>query len=283
MNVDEALQYIAQGILLGAAYGLVALPISVVYATIRSIDASVGSQAVVAATTAAAVGGALGIVVGVVAGIGTSAVVGVIYLLLRSRRNVDPITIVLATFGVAFALQSLVLLYHGRDAVIEHAFTHNANLGFLSLSPMGLLNLAIGLVVMAALWLMLHHTPIGRALRATADNPGGAEIAGLHVGAMQFAALLLGGALASGAGILLLYTTGVSYLSGLDITLTAIGAAVLFGFRGPVYGFAGGILFGIVESLVTGYTSSGLAAAVPLLFIFVVLASGRSVIEVNRP
>lgn len=281
--MNELLEYVVQGILLGSAYGLVALPISIVYTTTHSVDAAVGGHAVIAATTAAAVGGPVGIVVGVAAGIGTAMLVGIVYLLLKTRGAVDPITIVLATFGIAFALQSLVLLFHGRDPVIEHSFTRNWDVLGISINPQSTLNMMFGLVVMAVIALILARTSLGRSLRACADNALGAQLTGLSIGRLQFTAIVLGGALASIAGILLLYTTGVTYTSGLAITLTAIGAAVLFGFRGPIHGFAGGLIFGVVQALTAGYTSTGIAAAIPYLFIFAVLAVGRSVPVVSRP
>lgn len=280
--MTDVLEYLIQGILLGAAYGLVALPISVVYTTTHSVDAAVGSHAVLAAMTAAAVGGLSGILLGVAAGVASSAVVGVVYLLLRSRGSVDPITIVLATFGIAFALQALVLLLHGREPIVGHGLESHWNVAGISINPLSVLNLVFGLTATAALTLLLRRTSLGRSLRACADNAPGAQLAGIPVQLLQFTAILIGGLLASVAGVLILYTTGVTYTSGLHITLTAIGAAVLFGFRGPVHGFVGGLLFGVVEALVTGYTSSGLAAVIPYLFIFVFLASGRSAMVVSR-
>jgi branched-chain amino acid transport system permease protein len=281
--VSELVEFVVQGILLGSAYGLVALPINVVYATTHSVDAAVGGHAVVAATTAAAIGGAAGVVLGVVAGLLSTCLVGIVYLLLRRRGDVHPITTVLATFGIAFALQGLVLLLHGRDPVVGHAFSRNWNSFGLSLYPQSVINLFFGLLVMVAVAFVLSRTPLGRALRACADSAQGAQLAGLSLSGLQFAAILMGGALASVAGILLLYTTGVTYTAGLNITLTAIAAAVLFGFKGPIHGFAGGLLFGVVQALVTGYTSGGLAAAVPFFFIFVVLSLGKAVPVVSRP
>lgn len=280
--MSELLEYVVQGILIGSAYGLVALPISIVYATTHSIDAAVGSHAVVAATTAAAVGGPIGIVAGIGTGLATTALVATTYLILRSRGAVDPITIVLATFGIAFGLQALVLLWHGREPVVGHSFRSNWDIAGISVNPQSALNMAFGLVAMTVITLVLARTPLGRSLRACADNPLGAQLAGLSVRRLQTTAIMLGGGLASVAGVLLLYTTGVSYSSGLAITLTAIGAAVVFGFRGPIHGFVGGLLFGVVQALVAGYAETGVAAAIPYLFIFLALTLGRSTASVAR-
>ncbi|MCW2792583.1 MAG: amino acid/amide transporter rane protein 1, family [Nocardioides sp.] len=281
--MSQILEYVVQGLLLGSAYGLVALPISIVYTTTHSVDAAVGSHAVVAATTAAAIGGPIGILAGVGAGLATTALVGVVYLLLKARGPVDPITIVLATFGIAFGLQAMVLLFHGRAPVVGQSFARNWDVLGISVNRQSALNMAFGLVVMTVIAIVLARTSLGRSLRACADNALGAQLAGLSIGRLQFTAIMLGGGLASVSGILLLYTTGVTYTSGLAITLTAIGAAVMFGFKGPIHGFAGGLLFGVVQSLVAGYADTGLASAIPYLFIFVLLAVGRSIPVVSRP
>ena len=277
------LEFVIGGLLLGGVYGLIALPISMVHSTTHSLDAAVGGHAGVAAATAAGVGGVAGITAGIGVGALSAAVAGLIYLGLRYTGHSDPITFVLATFGLAMALQAAVLMVHGRDPITAHGFSGTFQFSGILVRYQSLLNLMIGIIAVVALTLVLQHSSAGRSLRACADNVVGAQLAGLRVALLQFLAIFVGGLLAAVAGVLLLYSAGLTYMSGLHLTLAAIGAAVLFGLRGPVHGFAGALLYGLVEALVYGYTSSGVAATIPLLFIFVVLALGRSTIETGRP
>jgi len=222
-------------------------------------------------------------VVGLGAAALSASAVALIFVALRRRGASDPISIVLATFGAAFALESIVLWRHGRDPVIDQPTWQFWDVGGIRLNPQSLLNLAIGVAVMLVLVLVLQRSGVGRALRASADNPIGAGLAGLAVERLQFLAILMGGVLAGVAGLLLLRTTGMTYSSGMHLTLTAIGAAVIFGFKGPLHGFAGGVLLGVVEALVGGYSSGGLAQAIPFLFILVVLGTNRGVVSAARP
>lgn len=281
--MTQFIEFTVFGLLLGATYGLLALPISVVYATTHSVDAAVGGHAVLAGMVAASVGGITGVVAGLSVGVLSAAIVGLIFVALR-RRGVDsPITIVLATFGAAIALQSLVLWQFGRDPVVFSGFERFWSLGGVRVDPQAVVNLMVGSVLMIALVVVLRRTPIGRALRASADNPEGASLAGVPVLTLQFGAIVLGGLLAAVAGILFLYTSGIGYATGLHLTLAAIAAAAMLGFRGPVHSFVGGLLFGWVEALVGGYFAGALATAIPFAFILVILATNRGITEVVRP
>ena len=113
-------------------------------------------------------------------------------------------------------------------------------------------------------------------MRASAVNPLGATLAGIPVWSIWFATYLIGGALAAVAGILIVKTTGITYNTGLPLTLSSFAAAVLFGLRGPSRAFLGGIAMGLIEAISSGYLQGAWASSVPLLFIFIVLASGRA-------
>jgi branched-subunit amino acid ABC-type transport system permease component len=280
--VRELLEYLVHGVLLGTTYGLIAIPISLVYATTRAVDVAVGSHAVVGGVVAGTIGGAAGIGLGLLAGMASAAIVATVYVILRTRGKGDPITIVLATFGIAAALESVVLTIHGRDPVIHSNFSTFWDIGGIRVNPQSVINLGIGLGLMVLLLVFLERTRLGRSLRAGADDPVAAGLVGIAVTKLQFGAIVLQGLIAATAGILLVYTTGLTYADGLSLTLTAVGAAAIFAFRSPVHSFVGGVLFGVVEALVGGYTTGHLWSAVPFLFILVVLATGRSTVTAAR-
>jgi branched-subunit amino acid ABC-type transport system permease component len=62
----------------------------------------------------------------------------------------------------------------------------------------------------------------------------------------------------------------------LHLTISGFGAALILGLRSPLRGFAGGLIIGVVQGLSAGYLPAGWAGAVPLLFILLILASGRA-------
>ncbi len=269
------LEYILQGVFVGVVYGLVAFPISLLFITTDSVDLAVGGYAVVAGSIAMLMPGVAGIGLGIVAAIVASVLVGLISVKINKPNSTDPLTVVLATFGVATFIESAVLTFLGKDPMIRQPFDVFWNLGSIRISPQAGINVAIGLSLLGMLYCLLYRTSFGRDMRASAVNVIGAALAGIPVRAVWFGTYVVGGLLAGIAGILILYTTGTDYSSGTALTMSGFGAAVLFGLTSPLRGFAGGIIIGIVQAVALGYLPGGWATAAPLLFIFLVLVSGR--------
>jgi branched-chain amino acid transport system permease protein len=273
--MEQLIELVVRGILLGVTYGLLAFPISLIFMATDTVDLAIGAYAVIAAVTAYAVGGPLGIAAGIGLAIVASAVTGTVSNVLGRREPGNPLVVVLATFGFAIMLESAVLSGFGHDPVIRQPFASFWNLAGIRISPQAGINVLVGLSILVALFLLLYRSPWGRMMRASAINPRGAQLAGIPVRAVQFSTFLLTGMLAGIAGVLILYTSGTDFAGGLHLTLTSFGAAILFGLQGPMRGFLGGLAIGVVESLSTGFASGGMATLIPLVFIFTVLATGK--------
>lgn len=282
--MHEFLQFAVYGILIGATYGLIAVPLGFAHTAFGIVDASVGAYAALAGVTAVVVGGVLGVVAGIGIGIAASLVVAVVYRLLVKRRVADPIIIIAATFGIGLAIQSIILTQFGKDPVIAQLFSRSWRVGGVFLNPQQLLDFLVGLLVVAVLLVVLYKTSIGRQIRAGADNTAGALLAGISVVRNQYLIFAAEGLLAGIGGILLAYTTGLDYTSVVTLTLNAFAAAVIFGMGGPLACFLGGIVIGFVESMVAGYVSNGVLTATPYVFVILVLIFKRSsVIAGGRP
>jgi len=264
-----------RGSFLGVTIGLLALPISLLFLTTNTVDLAVGAYAVLAGAVALLVGGLSGMLAGVAVAVVASGVVAAISLRLSRPGRQDPITVVLATFGVAAFLESLILTVYGKDPIVRRPFDTLWNVGGLLFSPQVGINLLVGLGILGALSAVLYVTPFGRAMRACAVNPLGAALAGVPVRGIMVSTYVTGGLLAGVAGILILNTTGMDYSSGLSLTLGAFAAAILFGLRSPLRAFMGGLGMGLVQAWSAGYLPGAWATAVPLVFTFVVLSGGR--------
>ncbi|HEY4198945.1 MAG TPA: branched-chain amino acid ABC transporter permease [Devosiaceae bacterium] len=272
----QLIEFAIRGVLLGVIYGVVALPIALLFVTTDSVDMAVGGYAVLAAATVITVGGPLGIALAVLVGVLASAVTGVVALTINKPGAGDPMTGVLASYGLATFLESFVLTSHGPDPMFNQSFEVWWNVGGMRIDPQMAINVAVALLSLAALAFLLFRTSYGRSMRASAVNPLGATLAGVPVWRVWFSTYLLGGALAATAGILIVKTTGIAYDNGLPLTLSSFAAAVLFGLQGPSRAFFGGLVMGVIEALSSAYLPGAWGSGVPLLFIFVVLASGRA-------
>ncbi len=117
-----------------------------------------------------------------------------------------------------------------------------------------LLVLAVTIPVMVALTLFVRYTSLGKAMRATAQNPTAAQLMGINVDRVVSATFAIGGALAGIAAVVYGLTINtVGYQIGFQTGLFAFTAAVLGGIGNIPGAVLGGILIGVVEKLASGY------------------------------
>lgn len=272
--MHEVLEFVVYGLLLGVSYGLLAIPISLLYVATGTIDVAVGSSAVLGGITAAVIGGPIGIIAAILIAIFFAGIVGTLSARLN-KPGAEHLSVVLASFAFAIFLESFTLTVFGKDPFIRRAFTQFWSIGGVNINPQAFINIAIGVTLVIATYALLYHTSFGRDMRASAINMRGAALVGIAVRRVQFSTALISGLFAGVAGVLILYTTGVDYTSGMHLTLSSFGAAILLGLQSPLRGFFGGLAIGVVEALSAGYFNSSIANLLPLFFIFAMLASGR--------
>lgn len=270
------LEFVIRGLILGVNYGLLAMPLSLLFVATGTVDFALGCYAVLAAGTAFAVGGAFGLTAGILAAVAAACCIGLVSEVLRRRGTGDHLALVLASFGFAVFLQSLVLTFIGKDPFTRNIFDEYWRVFGISISPQAGINLAVALALLGVMMFILFRTPLGRAIRAAAINPRGATLAGIPVNLVQFFTFIAAGILSGVAGVLYLYTFGLDYSVGMDLTLAGFGAALIFGIQSPLRGFFGGLAIGIVEALSTAYAPHEISVLLPLIFIFLVLVARPS-------
>ncbi|MGK5114650.1 MULTISPECIES: branched-chain amino acid ABC transporter permease [unclassified Geodermatophilus] len=274
-------EYLVIGLSLGAIYGLMAVPLSLVFSTTGTMDLAIGGYAVAGGLTGATVGGLGGALAGLALGAAAGGLMGVVFLVLRSRPSGDHMGPVLASVGLLFALVALSQAAFGLDPVFVPFLEGVWEIGPLRIRPVSVLILAVVLLVGGLLVLGLRRTPLGRWMRACASSPRDAELMGIPVRLVQLSAFVLSGLLGALGGLLLVASRGLAYDAGLPLALLGLGALIIFGMRGPVTAIVGGLVLGVVESLGAGYLPATVVPIVPLLFIVAVLASGRFDVRVG--
>ena len=136
------------------------------------------------------------------------------------------------------------------------------------------MSLLIAFAMLGGLTAVLRYTSAGLRMRAAAQSPLPALLAGIRVRRTQFVAFLIGSAIAGVVGILAATTVGVSYSRGVQLTTFAFSAVILFGIQGPARAFLGGIALGVAQSVGAGYLPNGWSELVAPLVIFFVLSFG---------
>jgi len=276
-------EFVLNGIFLGVLYSLVAIPLTSIWTTTDVIDINIGGYATVAGIIAATLGGIVGIILGVFAAAAMGVITGALFYLFHKISVIkDPITIVLATFGLLFATTSAVQAAVGTDSHFVPGLTSIFLVSGTHISAQGILNLSIATALFIVLAVTMRYTLIGLKMRAAALSTQSAELIGVPVRTVQITAFIAGAAIAGAAGILAAISVGISYASATQFTIFAFTAAIICGLKGPTTAFCGGLLLGVIDSLSAGYLPSGWSALVPPLIIFAVLASGRAGLSVSK-
>lgn len=171
-------------------------------------------------------------------------------LLLRRIKEPYGLNTLVVTFGLALLLQNVMLVLFSADYRLirpEYARATLAGADFpFSLNQVILLLLS--LLATGAVHLLLHYTFLGKALRATIQDPEAAQIAGINIKLMAFVAFGLGGVLIGLAGPLYGENMYLYPTAGTGATLIAIIITIFAGIGRIRALLLGGWLLGLVES-----------------------------------
>ena len=183
------------------------------------------------------------------------------------------VAMIIATVGLSYALKGIVrLIPYTQDVRRLPPISSGAPI-FLGPVVLQLQDVAIivaTFAIMGALWAFFNFTMIGKALRATSQNPRAAALVGIPVRRMSMTAWGLAAALAGIAGILLAPKLLLTPDMG-AIVILALAAAIIGGFVSLPGCVAGGVVLGIVQNLIGIYVSSRAISLAPFLVIMIVL------------
>jgi len=275
--MEQLLQHLLNGLLLGATYSLLGIGLTLVFGLMHVVNFAhgefytLGAYAVFAALVGASVNFFLAIPLALVVGAAAGALCE--RCLLRPLRGESIDTVMLVMIGVWIAMQNAELLGWGGVAKsVPTPFpTHPVVWGHVSVSPLRLFVFAVsGLLILGA-HLLLARTKLGRAMRATFQDRETAALMGVSIERIHTVTFALGAALAAAAGALL-GPVFLLYPAMGDLASLKAFSVVILGGLGSFWGAAlGGVVLGIAEELGAGYVSSGYRDAVGFVMIVVML------------
>ncbi|HEY7483382.1 MAG TPA: branched-chain amino acid ABC transporter permease [Streptosporangiaceae bacterium] len=268
--MSDFVQYLVNGLTIGAFLSLIALGYSMVYGVIRLINFAHGDVFMIGAfagfsvlTTIGITGGMAlpAVLAAVLVGAFTTGVVGVgiarvVYSpLLRAPQ----LSLLIASIGVSLALEEGVrVLTHARFRSYPNALDGGQLLaGAVRVGYGQLILVLVSVLLMVGLWLFVTRTVTGTALRALAMDRDAARLQGINVERLVLLTFLVGSVLAGAAGVMYgLYYTQISFGMGFLIGLRAFTAAVLGGIGNLPGTMVAGVCIGLVQSFSAGYISS---------------------------
>jgi branched-chain amino acid transport system permease protein len=273
------MQYLLNGLPIGAIYALVALSYSLIYTASGVLNWSQGDMVMLGAYLGFAFFHFLhfGFTLAL---LGAMLLVGAIGILVQlcilrplRKRQAPPINVVIATLGVAIVTRNLALAIWGPEAQIFPSPVSSAPLaiGALSVTRQDLLIVAVAILLMIVLHYLLRKTRKGKALRAVAQDRYAAVLMGVDTEKSDALAFAASAALGAAAGILVAPVFFVTFNMGAGIGLKGFVAAVIGGLGNIPAAIAGGFFLGIVESVAGGQISSGYRDAITFALLILVL------------
>jgi branched-subunit amino acid ABC-type transport system permease component len=187
---------------------------------------------------------------------------------LRPLVGRDPLTTILATFGMSLVLQKYALWQWGPSArLIKEPLTGRFAFFYLEYPWYRILTAVLSAAIIFALWLFLKHGKYGVWIRATTQDRVMAAAMGIPVPLVHTGVFAIGAAMAAASGVLFGPLGGVTQTMGLDFTLRAFIVVVV----GGMGNLAGSILASIFISLLESYASLVVSPAQAVIVSFAAL------------
>lgn len=290
--MDVLLQQIINGLVLGSMYALVALGYTMVYGIIGLINFAHGDVLMVGALTSWTIIGWMmsswsGTPTWIVLLTATLIAMVVCALLnftieklaYRRLRNSPRLAPLITAIGMSILLQTLAMIIWKPNPKSYPSMLSREpiEIGGAVISVTQITILATTIIVLAALMWLVNRTNLGRAMRATAENPRVAGLMGIQPDVVISATFIIGAMLAAIAGVMWASNYGtVQHAMGFMPGLKAFVAAVMGGIGNLGGAVLGGVLLGLIEALGAGYlgklTGGFLGSQYTDIFAFIVLA-----------
>ncbi len=289
--MDILLQQIINGLVLGSMYALIALGYTMVYGIIQLINFAHGEVLMIGAITSwscigmmqEAMPGAPGWLVLLLATVIACAVAAALnfsiekiaYKRLRNSPRLAPL---ITAIGMSLLLQTIAMIiwkpnYKPYPTLLPMT---PFEIGGAVITSTQVLILAVTAVALGAMVYLVNYTKLGRAMRATAENPRVAALMGVKPDMVISATFIIGAVLAAIAGIMWASNYGtVQHTMGFLPGLKAFTAAVFGGIGNLTGAVVGGLLLGLIEAIGSGYigdlTGGVLGSHYTDIFAFIVL------------
>jgi branched-subunit amino acid ABC-type transport system permease component len=277
----QFLQYAIDGLASGFVIALMGLGVVVIYRSTRVLTFAQGALASFNAYLfyQLSVLWHWHVAVAFIVAVAAAAVVGIgaERLAVAPLRRADPITRTVATLGLVLALQVGMRVIWGGDEQFVPPLLHGTlRIGSVAVGAQTVMIVAVTAVVTLALALWFRGSLTGLALAATADDATAARLLGVSPDRVSVLSWVLASVLGALAGILLTPLLVLNPWQMTFVMVSAYAAALIGGFVNLPLTVGGGIVIGVVRSIVTGSTTTaGLSESLGFLAVFAVLVVTR--------
>ena len=290
-NLSRLGNNLVAGLSNGAIWALIALGYTLVYGIIELINFAHGEVFMIGSFAAFGLYGTLGLTLatgtlGLVAGLFVTLLLAMLVsgslnvmierVAYRPLRNAPKLAPLITAVGVSFILQNVGILWLGSSQQgipdLIKAQQELFNIAGISISRADLLAVAVTIPLVFLLTAFVNRSRLGKAMRATAQDPEAARLMGINVDTTISLTFLLGGLLAGAAGLIYaLYQTNVWYFQGFTAGLIAFTAAVMGGIGNLRGAVLGGVIIGIIQQIADNRIGNEWTPAVVFAYLVLIM------------
>lgn len=262
-------QFIANGVCRGAVYALVALGFGLIYTTSNVFHIAHGAIYTVAAyalycsLTFLKIPLPQAVLLSLAVAASLGAVIELIVYRPLAQRKAPGVVLLVSSLGVYIIAINLLAMFLGNETrVIQPGVEATVKLGGAILTRVQITQVVVSLVSVLVFWIFLRSSSIGRVCRAVADDSVLASVIGVNVQATRTVVFLVGSLLAAISAVLVALDVGIEPQIGFPMVLVAAVACIIGGLHRFMAPALGGVLLGLIQSMVVWQTSAKWESAV---------------------
>jgi branched-chain amino acid transport system permease protein len=290
-NLSRLGNNLVDGISNGAIWALVAIGYTLVYGIVELINFAHGEVFMIGSFVAAGFFGSIGLtqdtgtgllIVGLLialpvtmlaSGMLNTMIERVAYRPLRSAPKLAPL---ITAVGFSFILQNIGLLWRGgsQEGIPDLIRSQHElfTIGGVEITNGDLLAVFVTIPLLIAMTTFIGQSRLGKAMRATAQDPDAARLMGINVDTTISLTFLIGGMLAGAAGLIYaLYQTTIWYFQGFTAGLVAFTAAVMGGIGNIRGAVLGGFIIGFIQQMSDNRIGAEWTPAIVFVYLILIM------------
>lgn len=272
-------QLLANSLIIGSIYALVAAGFSLIYATNKFMHFAHGIMVTVGGYLLFLLFTQLGIpfwisciITLVVTGFLGWLSYRALYLPLQKRKS-STVILLIASTGLLIFMENIILLIFGADikSIRYIGVTRGIDVLGAIVTPLQIVIFGITVVLLVLLYLFMHRTKLGRNMRAVSDNKPLASIIGINSRRIADISFIIGSVLAGIAGILIALEQNLTPTMGMGLIIKGFTGAIIEGIVSVPGAIAGSYILGIAENFGIWFLPSEYKDAISFVLLFIFL------------
>ncbi|MFK5880884.1 MAG: branched-chain amino acid ABC transporter permease [Sulfurospirillum sp.] len=273
--MSELFGFLLSGVTVGFIYALVGIGFTVIYNSSGIINFSQGEFVMAGGmSTVFLLKAGLPLGVSFILAIMVTSMIGIVlYKLISFSKDSSQISLIILTLGFAIFLRGLVEVVFDKELHTMPSFVGDGSFDMFgtTLTYQSILIMVVSIVIVTLLYFFFKKTKTGLAMIAASINVDAARLMGINIKKILMINFALSATIAAIGGVLLTPVTSTNYEIGIMLGLKGFAAAIIGGLSNPFGAVVGGLVLGILESLIAGYVSSEYKDAVAFVVMLGIL------------